>query len=53
MFHKEGYVIIVISFIIVAIINLFTNIFIAHPLTSKIIGIFSIAIFILGSIVFY
>ena len=47
MFHKEGYVIIVISFIIVAIINLFTNIFIAHPLTSKIIGIFSIAIFIL------
>ena len=47
MFHKEGYVIIVISFIIVATINLFTNIFIAHPLTSKIIGIFSIAIFIL------
>jgi len=47
MFHKEGHLIIVISFIIVAIINLFTNIFIVHPLTSKIIGIFSIAIFIL------
>ncbi len=47
MFHKEGHLIIVISFIIVAIINLFTNIFIVHTLTSKIIGMFSIAIFIL------
>ena len=47
MFHKEGHLIIIISFIIVAIINLFTNIFIANPLTSKIIGIFSIVIFIM------
>tara|TARA_B100000470_G_scaffold38061_1_gene27150 strand:- start:180 stop:830 length:651 start_codon:yes stop_codon:yes gene_type:complete len=47
MFHKEGHLIIIISFIIVAIINLFTNIFIANPLTAKIIGIFSIVIFIM------
>ncbi|MBT6169206.1 MAG: phosphatidylserine decarboxylase family protein [Flavobacteriaceae bacterium] len=47
MFHKEGHLIIIISFIIVAIINLFTNIFIAKPLISKIIGIFSIVIFIM------
>ena len=47
MFHKEGHLIIIISFIIVAIINLFTNIFIANPLISKIIGIFSIVIFIM------
>jgi len=47
MFHKEGYVIIILSFIIVAIINLFTNIFIVNPLISKIIGIFTITILIL------
>jgi len=47
MFHKEGHLIIIISFIIVAIINLFTNIFKANPLISKIIGIFSIVIFIM------
>lgn len=47
MFHKEGHLIIIISFIIVAIINLFTNIFIDNPLISKIIGIFSIVIFIM------
>ena len=47
MFHKEGHLIIIISFIIVAIINLFTKIFIAKPLISKIIGIFSIVIFIM------
>ncbi len=47
MFHKEGHVIIILSFIIVAIINLFTNIFIVNPLISKIIGIFTITILIL------
>ena len=47
MFHKEGHAIIIIFFIIVAIINLFANIFISNPLTSKIIGIISIAIFIM------
>tara|TARA_B100001250_G_scaffold323839_1_gene287329 strand:+ start:243 stop:893 length:651 start_codon:yes stop_codon:yes gene_type:complete len=47
MFHKEGHIIIIISFIIVAIINLFTNVFIDNPLISKIVGIFSISILIL------
>jgi len=47
MFHKEGHVIVILSFIIVAIINLFTNIFIVNPLISKIIGIFTITILIL------
>ena len=47
MFHKEGHIIIIISFIIVAIINLFTNVFLHNPLISKILGILSIFILIL------
>ena len=47
MFHKEGHFIIVITFIIVTIINLFSNAFFINPILSKIIGFVTIIIFVL------
>ena len=47
MFHKEGHLIIVITFIIVAIINLFFNLVLDNPFVSKIIGLSSLVILLL------
>lgn len=47
MFHKEGHLIIVITFIIVAIINLFFNLVLDNPFVSKIIGLSSLFVLLL------
>ncbi len=47
MFHKEGYTIITISFIIIAIINLLSANFIYNEIITKSIGIITIIILIL------
>lgn len=47
MFHKEGYTIITISFIIIAIINLLSANFIDNEIITKSIGIITIIILIL------
>ncbi len=47
MFHKEGYTIITISFIIIAIINLLSANFIDNEIITKSIGVITIIILIL------
>tara|TARA_B100000767_G_scaffold273700_1_gene304619 strand:+ start:2027 stop:2677 length:651 start_codon:yes stop_codon:yes gene_type:complete len=47
MFHKEGHLIIVITFIIIATINLFFNLVLDNPFISKTIGLFTLIILVL------
>ena len=47
MFHKEGYTIITISFIIIALINLLSATYIDSELISKSIGLITIIVLIL------
>ena len=47
MFHKEGHLIIVISFILVTTLTLISSVLFTNPIVSKIIGIISIIILLL------
>ena len=47
MFHKEGHLIIVISFILVTTLTLISSVLFTNPIVSKIVGIVSIFILLL------
>ena len=47
MFHKEGYTIISVSFIIIAVINLLTMSLIDNELVTRFIGIITIVVLFL------